>query len=781
MKKTSIFLLFTVIVFSLQASSPERDKDKVTISGHIKDKTNGEELIGANAYLKNKPVGAASNVYGFYSLSLKPGKYTIVFSYLGYYPKTKQVTISKNQTINVELLPKEQNLKQIIVTAESPDKNVSADQMSVEKLQIKKVRKLPAFMGETDIIKSIQLLPGVQNLSEGSSGFSVRGGSKDQNLVLLDEATVYNSSHFMGFFSVFNNDALQNANLYKGDIPAKYGSRLSSVLDIRMKNGNSKEFAASGGIGNISSRLTLEGPIKKDQTSFILSGRRTYFDLFFPLINNEEIQGNDIYFYDLNGKINHRINENNRIFISGYTGRDKFKNDFSEIGYGNQTATFRWNHLFSKKLFSNTTLLYSKYNYHLGAPEDVNWSFTWDSKLIDYCAKTDFTWYINPSNTLEFGISSSHHTYDPGKIKGTGEESIFTKYSIKNKHALEHGIYLSNKQKITPNFSVKYGLRFSVFQNIGKGTMYSYDRNYEVIDTTQYSSGEIFNTYMGLEPRLGLKYKINNRSSVKASYSRTRQHVQMAQNSRAGTPLDIWFPASPNVKPQISDQFALGFFRNFMDNDLETSIEGYYKKMKNTIDFKDHAWLLLNPQLEGELRFGKAHSYGAEIMAKMKRDDIHGWISYTYSHTKRDIQQVNNGTPYVAPYDRPHDISMVLSYTFNNRVTVSANWVYATGQPVTFPTGRFEYEGKVAPVYSDRNDYRLPDYHRLDLSCTIKSKSKPGKKWQGEWNFSVYNAYARKNAWSISFLEEENNPNQTYAEKTYLFSFLPSITYNFKF
>lgn len=773
-----IILLF---LFSLNVSAENKEENLVTLSGYIKDAQTGEELIGANVYLANKSTGTTTNVYGFYSISLKPGEYTFIFSFVGYEFREKTIKLTDDKTLNIELPPKEKQIQQIIVKGEKANKNVVQNQMSYEKIELKTITELPTFLGETDLIKSIQLLPGVQTISEGSSGYSVRGGSQDQNLVLLDEATVYNISHFLGFFSVFNNDAIKNAELYKGDIPARYGTRLASVLDVRMKDGNSKNFAGSGGIGNISSRLTLEGPVIKNKTSFLVSGRRTYFDLFIPLLPEEDIQGNKIYFYDLNGKLNHKINENNRIYLSGYFGKDKFKNDWSDIGYGNRTVTFRWNHLYSKKLFSNMTLLNSQYDYYLSSPENEAWSYKWDSKLIDYCAKMDFTYYMNPSNTLQFGLSSCFHTFDPGRIKGTGEESLFTNFKIPNKHALEHGVYLSNEQNLTAKITLKYGLRLSVFQNIGEGTYYNYDQNYNAIDSTTYESGEIFNTYFGFEPRLGIKYQVNDVSSIKASYSRTRQHVQLAQNSTAGTPLDIWFPASPNVKPQISDQFALGYFRNFFDNQLESSMEIYYKDMKHTIDFKDHASLLLNPKLEGELRFGDSYSYGLEFMSKFNTNRINGRVSYTYSRTKRHIPAIQYDEPFNAPYDRPHNISLVMSYHFTPQMVLSANWIYKTGQPVTFPTGRYEYEGKIVPVYSDRNDYRLSDYHRLDLSLTIKSKKKPGKNWQGEWNISVYNAYARKNTWSVNFIQDENNPNNTYAEKTYLFSIIPSVTYNFKF
>ena len=763
------------------SSAPEPQSGEVTLSGHVKDQQSGEELIGANIYMKGKPVGTSSNAYGFYSITLDPGTYTFVFSYMGYISREKKITLNSDQTLNMELTPRDQQLEKVVVTADKPNKNVSRNQMSFEKLSVKEIRKLPSFMGEVDIIKSIQLMPGVHTISEGSAGYSVRGGSQDQNLVMLDEATVYNISHFLGFFSVFNNDAIQNVELYKGDIPARYGTRLSSVLDVRMKNGNNKEFRATGGIGNISSRLTLEGPIVNEQTSFILSGRRTYFDLFLPLMPEESVQNSRIFFYDLNAKINHRMNKNNRFFLSGYFGRDRFDNEFSDIGYGNRTMTFRWNHLFSEKLFANFTVLHSKYNYHLASPEDAAFSYRWDSHLMDNGLKADFTWYPNTSNTLRFGASSYYHIYDPGMIKGTGEKSMYSRFDLPDNYALEHGLYVSNEQHLTPKLTLKYGLRLSAFQNMGRDTLFHYNDEYEVVDSTAHRSGEIYNTFMGLEPRMGIKYQFDNRNSMKASYSRTRQHVQLAQNTRAGTPLDIWFPASPNVKPQISDQYALGYFRNFLDNKLEISVEGYYKKMQNTIDFKDHANMLLNPKLEGELRFGSSQSAGIELMTRYNTSRISGWISYTWSRTTRTVKEINDGEPYRAPYDRPHDLSAVINYQLNDRMNISANWVYSSGQPVTFPIGRYESEGKIVPVYSDRNDYRLPDYHRLDLSLTIESKDKPGRKWEGEWNFSLYNAYGQKNTWAMNFVQDEQDPYKTVAEKTYLFSVIPSVTYNFKF
>jgi len=775
-------IFFTGFFYKSKAETPKDVADKKPIvSGTIKDSKTGEQLIGATVYIKELKTGTVTNVYGFYSLSIAPGSYTLIYSYVGYESIEKQILLKNNITINLELTPKQQLLKEVEITEKRSNENVTKNEMSVVRMSSKTIKQIPAFMGEVDIIKAMLLLPGVQTTSEGASGFSVRGGSPDQNLILLDEATVYNASHLLGFFSVFNNDAIKDVKIYKGDIPMNYGGRLSSVLDVRMNDGNLKQFSATGGIGNISSRLTIETPLDKDRTALLLSGRRTYFDLFLPLSSDKNVRDNTLYFYDFNAKLSHQIDENNRIYLSGYFGRDVFKNKYSKLTSGNQTFTARWNHLFSKKLFSNFMFVYSKYDYYLGTPEGEAYSFDWNSRMRDYGAKVDFTLYLNPNNTIRFGISNIYHIFDPGSAKGTGSQSFFNEFIVPSHYALENGIYLGNDQKINDNLTLKYGLRFSMFNNIGKATIYRFDNNFESIDSVVYNKGNFYNTYSGLEPRFGVSYKLNENSSVKASYSRTFQYNQLAQNSTAGTPLDVWFPSTPNVKPQRSDQIALGYFRNFFGNYLETSLEIYYKTMTNSIDFKDHANLLLNEKIEGELRFGKSNSKGLEILVKIPDGKLNGWISYTLSRTERDFPDINKGKTYLAYYDRPHNLSVVCNYEINNRTTLSANWVYYTGAPVTFPTGRAEIGGKIIPIYSDRNAYRMPDYHRLDLSLTVKGKVKPNKRWSHEWNFSIYNAYGRKNAWTINFVQDENNPQITYAEKTYLFSFIPAITYNFKF
>lgn len=779
-----LLLSFVLLIpfFAFPSSEVVVEKGKrFTINGKIRDAENGEALFGATIYVSELKTGTASDVYGNYSLTMPEGNYTLVITYIGYQSEERKIELNSNLTLNLEMKPRLETLREVEVTSEKQDRNVTRPEMSTFKMDIKTIQKIPSLMGEVDIIKAIQLLPGVQTVSEGTNGFSVRGGSPDQNLILLDDATVYNASHLMGVFSVFNNDAIKDVKLFKGDIPPQYGGRLASVLDIRMEEGNSKRFEVTGGIGLIASRLTVEGPVLKDKMSFILSGRRTYADLFLALSSNDQLKGNKLYFYDFNAKINYRLNDNNTIFASGYFGRDVFKNAFSNMNWGNETGTLRWNHLFSKRLFSNFTFNYSNYTYYLGTPTDMVSSFEWLSNLRDLGVKGDLSYYLNTSNTIRFGASVIYHMIDPGLARGTGDQSVFTEVHVPHNYSFESGIYASNEQKLGDHLTLKYGLRLSLFQNIGPGTVYNYDETYTATDSTVYPSGEFYNTYYGIEPRLGVLYTINARHSVKASYSRTNQYLQLAQNSTVGTPLDIWFPSSPNVKPQIADQVALGYFRNFRDNTIETSVEGYYKWMDHVIDFKDFANLLLNPKLEGELRVGKAWSYGLEFLVRLNEQKLNGWVSYTYSRTFRQIPEINDGVAYPAPYDKPHNLAVVANYQISKRFSASLNWVYATGSAVTFPTGRALIGGKIVPIYSDRNAYRFPDYHRLDLSVTFASKEKPGRRFSWDLNASVYNVYNRHNTWAINFLQEEDQPNVTYAEKIYLFGIVPSITFNFHF
>ncbi|MCK9452985.1 MAG: TonB-dependent receptor [Bacteroidales bacterium] len=782
--RNAIFLLFLIFsaVFGIKTyAENDAAKPYLNLNGYISDATTGEMLIGATVYITELSAGAATNVYGYYSIRLDAGNYQLTYSYIGYESRKFQLSLKSDTTLNIKLIPQGLNLNEVVITGESFTEQISRAQMGVAQLDIKNIRQIPAFMGEVDIIKALQLLPGVQATSEGGSGFSVRGGSPDQNLILLDEALVYNPSHLMGFFSVFNNDAVKGVELFKGDIPAEYGGRLSSVVDVRMNEGNSQRLSGQGGIGTISSRLKLEGPIQKDKSSFMLAGRRTYADLFLAISPDEKIRDNKLYFYDFNGKANYTFNDRNRIFITGYFGKDVFKNENFALGWGNQTFTLRWNHLFSSKIFSNFSLIYSRFNYELGVPEGQANAFNWSSQMKDYSLKSDFTWFASASNTLKFGFQSTFHSFNPGTAEGIGDETAFNKIEVAKSFALESGLYVSNEQKIGSRLTLKYGLRLSLFNNIGKGTIYEFDNNYHKVDSVVYPSGEVFQNFMNLEPRFSMAYKLDEFSSVKAAYTRNVQYVHLAQNSTAGTPLDIWFPSSPNVKPQLGDQFSLGYFRYFPKEKLETSVEGFYKLNHNAIDFKDHAELLLNEVLEGELRFGEAWSYGLEFLVRLNEGRLNGWVSYTWSRTFRKIPEINNGNPYPASYDKPHDISLVANYQLSKRISLGANWVYATGSAVTFPTGRFTIGNSIAPVYSDRNAYRLPDYHRLDLSISLKNKDKSNRKWRGEWNLSIYNAYYRKNPWVINFVADTEQSNVTKAEMTYLFGIVPAITYNFKF
>ena len=752
---------------------------KFSISGNIKDSADGEDLIGAEVIISGTRTGTVSNAYGFYSLSLPQGDYTLAFSYVGYKRKEVRVELNEDTRLNLTLDINAEQLSEVVVSAQSKNAHITKAEMSVEKLTAKSIKKVPALMGEVDVIKAIQLLPGVQSTSEGSSGFSVRGGGHDQNLILLDEATVYSASHLMGFFSVFNNDAIKDVALYKGDMPATFGGRLSSLLDIRTKDGNSQHFAGTGGVGLISSRLTLEGPLGSN-ASALVSGRRTYADLFLKLSSDKNLRESGLYFYDMNAKLNYKIDDNNRIFLAGYFGRDKFTTKFAGMGFGNKTVTARWNHIFSPKVFSNFTLIGSFYDYYLSSELSSQLSQYWKSQMNDYGMKADFSYHPNPKHNIKFGYQYIYHYFIPGKGGGVGDNSIIGNVTLPKGYAMQHALYLTNETAIGDKLKLKYGLRYSLFQNISNGEEIDFLKDYAVDHTRFYKKGEIYHSQGQLEPRVGLTYIMSDSHSTKLSYSRTVQYIQLASNSASGSPLDVWFQASQNVKPQLCDQLALGYFRNFANNAYEASAEIFYKDMKDAIDFKDHADLIGNEDLEHELRFGKGYSYGLELMLRKNTGRLNGWVSYTLSKSRRKVDDINGGDWYRSPYDKPHNISIVGNLELSPKWMVSANWVYATGTPVTYPTGRFQIEGNYVPIYSGRNEYRYPDYHRLDLSATCQL-SKPGKRFKHELNFSLYNAYGRKNAWMVIFEQEKDNPDKMYAEKVYLFTFIPSISWNINF
>jgi hypothetical protein len=647
--------------------------------------------------------------------------------------------------------------------------------MGLQKLDTKEIKSIPVLFGEKDVLKTIQLLPGIKSAGEGNSGFNVRGGASDQNLILLDEATVYNASHLMGFFSVFNSDAIKDMSVYKGNEPAEYGGRLSSVVDIKMKNGNDKEYSVNGGIGLISSRLAVEGPIVKDKGSFIVSARRTYADLFLKLSKDTTLNQAKLYFYDINTKANYRINDKNRIFLSGYFGKDVLGlgNTFG-INWGNITGTLRWNHLISDRLFSNTSLIFSNYDYKINIDSGTEMNII--SRIQDYCLKQDFQLYSRSNNTLKFGFSSVYHKIIPGAI--TASEYISMK-SLTNKYAWENSLYISHQYKLSGKISFEYGLRLNAFSLLGPGNFYSYNTEGYTTDTAVYSSGQFVKTYINIEPRATINYVIDPQNSVKASYARNVQNLHLLSNSTSGNPTDLWIPSSNNVKPEIADQVSLGYYRNFNDNNYEFSIETYYKSLQNQIDYKDGAELDFNENVESQILFGDGRAYGLELFLKKKYGKFNGWISYTLSRTERKFSEINSGNYFPAKQDRTHDISIVGIYELSKRWTLSATWVYNTGNAVTFPTGKYEIDGKTMFYYSDRNANRMPAYHRLDIGATwIKKKT---DKFESSWTFSLYNAYGHDNPYTITFRDSESDPTKTEAVQTTLFKFIPSFTYNFKF
>lgn len=777
---SSLLLFYLLIISFLDVVSAQPVK-RVVVNGYVKDSQTGEVLIGATVFVEELAQGAVTNSYGFYSITVPVGSYVVQYGYLGYAIEKVKMKIDGNHNQTVSLRPSSETIGEVVVEASKKSEAIRDPGMGMQQLQGKTIKNVPVLMGETDLIKVIQLMPGVQPASEGSTGFSVRGGNPDQNLILLDEASVYNAGHLMGFFSVFNNDAVKDVKLYKGDIPAMYGGRLSSLLDVRMKDGNRSKLSGTGGIGTISSRLTLEGPVRNERTTFLLSARRTYADLFLKLSSDEEMRGNTLYFYDVNAKLSHTINQNNRLFVSGYLGRDVMAQEKNKMNFGNQTFTLRWNHLFTPTLFSNTTLVYSHYNYYLEANHDESNRVSWESDLYDFGLKSDFTWYVAPNNSFDFGAQVAYNMISPGLVQGKGADALINRLEMPHSHAVQYVAFISHNYSIARWWNVRYGTRLAMFQNIGPSKQYYYDDHHEFEYSKKYDGLRAFQTYFRPEPRISTSFVFSPSTSVKAGYSRTTQFIHQATNSTSGSPLDVWFVSSPNIQPQLSDQFSVGFFKNLYGNKLETSVELFYKNMLHSIDFKDHASILLNEYLDGELRFGTTRAMGAELLVKLNLERLNGWVSYTLSRARRTFSDINEGKTYRSPYDRPHDVNIVLNGKLSQRAAISANWVYYTGNPATFPVARYSVGGNIVPLYGGRNTSRMPDYHRLDLAFILTGQKRENRRWSGEWVFSVYNAYGRKNAWSISFEVDENDPLRVRAQKVYLFSVVPSVTYNFKF
>lgn len=776
MKRTAIIL--TLFLCCLPLAAQHR------VSGVLYG--DGDPLINAYIFIEETGEGVITDDNGRYSVELKDeGSYTFSLSYVGFTAEKVKVEVSRaTQRKNFYLQADDNELEELVVTGQTAERRLSLPTLGMEKLSIGEIRKIPAFMGETDVIKSIQLLPGVQSTSEGSSSFSVRGGAPDQNLILLDGATIYNASHLMGFFSVFNNDVVQDATLYKGDMPATQGGRISSLLDISTKEGSNEKFSGRGGIGLISSRLLLEGPIVKDRLNAWIAGRVFYAGLFLPLSKNATVQKTRLYFYDVNAKISATLSDKHRLFVSGYAGQDFFKlSGTGTFYYANQAASLRWSAIVNPSFYINTTFAASWYNYEVGGSLS-GLSGQWAAAIADYSLRQEYAWDIDEHNHLKFGFSTSFKQIDSGNASMSQEGiSGSLGVSLPRLQNLESAVFASNSQTYGP-VSLSYGLRLSIFNNIGPATELTLDENHEAVGSTDYAKGQFYHTYVYCEPRAGVAWKFVPSMSLKAGYSRTVQYLHLTQTTSAGSPLDVWRASNPNLKPTICDQFSLGYFWNFHDDMFSFSVEGYYKRLQNVTDFKDFASVMMNSKIDAEIVSGKGRSWGVELMLRKDIGNLTGWVSYTYSRALQTIEQINGGREYSSPTDRPHSVNIVLNYNIKKWIDIGASWVYATGKPMSAPESRLEFSdfgySQTIPVYSGRNTYRMPDYHRLDLSVTFDLNKGRKKRYNHNLSISLYNVYCRANAWMINF-ETDPQTGAAKAEMTYLFSIVPAITYNFEF
>ncbi|HNR21016.1 MAG TPA: TonB-dependent receptor [Bacteroidia bacterium] len=759
-----LLLIFTTTSYAQQ---------KFTISGTIRDKKTGETMIGVTVFpLEITGTGTTCNEYGFYSLTLPEGKYNMACSFIGY--KTDTLTVNLNGNIKLDRYLSDNSLliKEVVVTAEKKEDNIKRTDIGVERIELKEVEKLPVIFGEKDILKTIQLLPGVKSAGEGNSGFYVRGGTADQNLILLDEAPVYNASHLLGFFSTFNSDALKDVSIIKGNNPAQYGGRLSSVLDVKMKEGNNQDYNVAGGIGLISSRVSVEGPLQKDKSSFILSGRRTYADVFLKA--SEDFKDIKLYFYDLNAKANIWINDKNRVFASGYFGKDVlgFGDNFG-IEWGNATATIRWNSIISPKLFSNTSVIYSKYDFNIILNSGGS-DFNINSQIKDWNLKEEFQWFANAKNKMRFGFNTIHHTITPNRFLG---DAVSQEGKISRK-GWENAVFVNNTTEVSKRLTLDYGLRFSSYTILGGDTYRKYD-NGILKDSVVLADNDFGKAYFNPEPRFQFSFLVNDVSSIKGGYARNTQHLHLLGNSTSSSPSDQWIGNSYNIKPEIGDQYSLGYFRNFKDSKYQFSAEAYYKDMQNQVDYKNGADLIGVDDTESELLYGKGRAYGVELLLKKTTGRFTGWIGYTLSKTERKINGINENNWYVAKQDRTHDISIVGTYDLNEKWALSGLFVYNTGNAVTFPSGKYTVDGNTTFYYTERNGYRMPAYHRLDIGATYTKPKR--KKFESSWNLSLYNVYGRENAYTITFEDDPDDPSRTRALQTSLFRWVPSVTYNFKF
>ncbi|MGL5113306.1 MAG: TonB-dependent receptor [Flavobacterium sp.] len=795
------YLSFSVLI-SLNTLAQEKtnstsSKEKITLSGTISDKNSNETLIGVTIFFPDLKTGVSTNEYGFYSITIPKGEHQIQISYLGYQSLDETIDFSQNTRSNWQLSNQNNQLDEVIITDNRNRTNIKKPEMSVNKLSIAAIKKMPVVLGETDVLKSILLLPGVTNAGEGASGFNVRGGGADQNLILLDEATIFNSSHVFGFFSVFNPDAIKDLKLYKGGIPSRFGGRASSVLDIYQKDGNSKKFHMNGGIGLISSRLLAEGPLVKDKGSFLIGGRGSYAHLFLKL--SPEQKDNTAYFYDLNAKLSYKLTDNDNLYFSGYFGRDVFSlsQQLTNI-YGNSTLNLRWNHLYSDKLFSNLSLIYSDYYY--GLKLDFV-GFKWDSGIKNYNIKYDFKNYVSDSFKLNYGVNAIYYDFNPGTIIPSDENSGINPDQLDKKYALEPALYISADHDLTKKLSLSYGLRYSLFYRLGPSTVNIYSDNNPVlfdsqlqlyekatpINTKYYRSNDVIQSFDNFEPRFSTSFQLNDNQSIKASYNRMVQYLQLVSNTSSPTPLDVWTPSDNFIKPQLADQVALGYFRNFNEGMYSLEVETYYKKIKNRIDYIDGAELIANRALEQVVLNGQMRAYGLEILVKKNEGKLNGWIAYTLSKSEQRTPGrnaletgINNGQWYNSVYDKLHNLAVTSSYTLNEKWTFGANFSLQSGQPVTYPEGQYEYEDIIVPSYGLRNANRLPAYHHLDIAATLTPRKNNNRNYKTEWVFSIYNLYNRRNAASINF-RQNIDTGLNEAVRTSIFGMVPAVSYNFKF
>ena len=776
------FSLLGLCLLLLLASGPAWAQSRITLSGTVKDASSGENLSGATIrVVELSGVGTGANAYGFFTLTVPAGTYTVEVSFVGFTTQKRSVTATASQRLEFKLAPGGSELTEVVVTARGTDAGISKAQMGVETIDLKQIAKVPVLFGEKDVIKTLTLLPGIKSAGEGSSGFTVRGGAVDQNLILLDEAPVYNASHLLGFFSTFNSDAIKDLTVYKGGMPAQYGGRLSSVVDIKMKDGNNQQLHGSGGIGLIASRLALEGPITKDKGSFLVTARRTYADIFLKLSSNPTIRQSSLYFYDLNAKANYVLNERNRVFFSGYLGRDAlgFSNTFGQ-SYGNQTGTLRWNHLFTDRIFSNTSLIFSKYDYQIKiSSNDRNFSI--DSKIQDWNLKQDFEFYPSSTQTLRFGGQAIYHTITPGHVTADASSGV-NATADKTNYSLETAAYVSHDWQAAPRLNFTTGLRLSAFSLLGPGTYSSYDPAGNVLAATDYARNKFLKTYVKLEPRFAASLQLNEASSVKASYARNVQNLHLLSNANASSPTDLYIPTSFNVKPEVADQVSAGYYRTLGANKgYSMTVEAYYKGLQNQLDYRDGTQLQGNFDVEASLLYGTGRAYGIEFLVRKDVGRLTGWLGYTLSRSERKFTDINQGAYFPSRQDRTHDLSAVAIYQLNPKWSFSGTFVTSTGNAVTFPVGKYQIGGQIVSYFGLRNADRMPFYQRLDLGATYEKPHQEGHRFHSSWTFSVYNALGRENAYSIRFEADPNDPSRTRAVQTALFKFIPSATYNFSF